>query len=323
MNEFLELKGNMKFLLAIVFLVPFSLHADNTPVTVKVEPIKVGAHSYYVQGHPGAASSANQGFMSNAGFVITPAGVVVFDSLGSPPLGDELIKAIAKLTPLPIKLVIVSHFHADHVYGLQSFKARGAKIWAHERGKEYLASDIAKARLAQRREDLFPWVDENTRLIQPDLWLKGDVTFQLGGVNFVLYYVGPAHSPEDIAMLVKEDGVLYSGDLIFKGRVPFVGDADTKMWLQALNKLLPLQPKYLIPGHGSVSNTPAKDLALTRDYLTYVRAEMGKAVENFVPFEDAYAKTNWKKFSGLPAFKDANRANAYNTYLLLEKESLK
>lgn len=312
----------MKFLLAIIFLVPVSLYADTTPVTVKVEPIKVGAHSYYVQGTPGAASSANQGFMSNAGFVITPAGVVVFDSLGSPPLGDELIKAIAKITPLPIKLVIVSHFHADHVYGLQSFKAHGAKIWAHERGKEYLASDIAKARLAQRREDLFPWVDENTKLVVPDIWLKGDVTFQLGGINFALYYVGPAHSPEDLAMLVKEDGVLYSGDLVFKGRVPFIGDADTKLWLQALNKLLPLQPKYLIPGHGSVSNTPAKDLALTRDYLTYVRAEMSKAVENFVPFEDAYAKTNWKKFSKLPAFRDANRANAYNTYLLLEKDSL-
>ena len=127
----------------------------------------------------------------------------------------------------------------------------------------------------------------------------------------------------DLALLVREDGVLHSGDLIFNGRVPFEGDADTKMWLQALNKLLPLRPKYLIPGHGSVSHAPEKDLGLTRDYLTYIRAEMSKAVENFVSFEDAYAKTNWKKFSNLPAFKDANRANAYNTYILLEKESLK
>lgn len=313
----------MKFFLAIILLAASSVRAENTPVSVKIEPIKAGAHSYYVLGEPGAASSANQGYMSNAGFVITRAGVVVFDSLGSPPLGEALIKAIEKITPLPIKLVIVSHFHADHVYGLQSFKARGAKIWAHEGGKEYLVSDVATARLAQRREELFPWVDENTKLVVPDVWLKGDTTFQLGGVNFILYYLGPAHSPEDIAMLVKEDGVLYSGDLVFKGRVPLVGDADTKTWLRTLDKLLPLKPKYLVPGHGSVSNSPAKDLVLTRDYLTYVRAEMSKAVKNFVPFEDAYAKTNWQKFASLPAFKEANRANAYNTYILLEKETLK
>lgn len=314
----------MKRIVSTIFIfASLYAHADNTPLTVKLEPIKVGAHSYYVEGQAGAASAANQGFMSNAGFVVTNEGVVVFDSLGSPPLGEALIKVIRQITPLPIRVVIVSHFHADHVYGLQAFKKLGARIWAHQRGKEYLASDIATQRLAQRREELFPWVDENTQLLPADIWLQGDVMFRLGGLNFFVYYVGPAHSPEDMAMLVKEDGVLYSGDLIFKGRVPFVGNADSRSWLAALNRLLALQPKYIIPGHGSASSAPAKDLALTRDYLTYVRSEMAKAVENFVPFEEAYAKTNWKKFAHLPAFKEANRANAYNTYILVEKESLK
>ncbi len=100
----------------------------------------------------------------------------------------------------------------------------------------------------------------------------------------------------------------------------FVRTLPQKCGCKLLISSLPLQPVYLIPGHGSVSNTPAKDLAPTRDYLTYVRAEMSKAVENFVPVEDAYAKTNWKKFASLLAFKDANRANTYNTYILLEKE---
>lgn len=304
-------------------LLPVSLSAaEMTPATVKMTPIKVGPHSYYVQGMSGAASSANQGFMSNAGFVVTKDGVVVFDSLGTPPLAEALVKAIRKITPQPIKLVIVSHYHADHIYGLQVFKDLGAEIWAHKLGQQYLASDIAQKRLAQRREELFPWVDEHTRLVPADKWLDGDKDFEMGGVHFQLRYAGPAHSPEDMAMFVQEDGVLYAGDLVFKGRVPFVGDADSKAWLAALDKLIAFHPKELVPGHGAASNTPAKDLALTRNYLAYLRKTMGQAVADLIPFDEAYDNTDWSAYAKLPAFKEANRRNAYNTYLLMEKESL-
>jgi glyoxylase-like metal-dependent hydrolase (beta-lactamase superfamily II) len=297
--------------------------AELNAVTVPVKPVKVSAHCYYVQGMPGAASSANQGFMSNAGFVITKDGIVVFDSLGSPPLGQELIRQIRKITNQPIKRVIVSHYHADHVYGLQAFKAIGAEIWAHKNGQIYLASDVAASRLDQRRAELFPWVDEKTQVLPAGKWLDGDTEFEMGGVHFALRYAGPAHSPEDMVMLVKEDGVLYAGDLVFKGRVPYVGDADSRSWLAALDMLLAMHPQIMVPGHGGVSTDASKDLALTRDYLAYLRETMGKAVQDLVPFDEAYASTPWQKFDKLPAFKEANRSNAYNTYLLLEKESLK
>lgn len=310
------------FALSLLFALP--LHA--TPlnaVTVAVTPIKVGPHSYYVRGLSGAASSENQGFMSNAGFVITPAGVVVFDSLGTPALAEVLIAKIRKLTTVPIKRVIVSHYHADHIYGLQAFKAVGAEIWAHEGGKAYFASDNLEQRLAQRREDLFPWVDEKTKILKPDRWLTKDTDFELGGMHFALRHVGPAHTDEDLAMFVQEDRVLFVGDLVFKGRVPFVGDADSKLWLVALDKLLAFNAKTMVQGHGGVSHNPKKDLTLTSDYLRYLRKHMGQAVDALIPFDEAYAKTSWKSYEKLPAFNDANRANAYNTYLLMEKESLK
>lgn len=285
-------------------------------------PIKVAAHSYYVEGLPGAVSPQNQGFMSNAGFVVTNSGVVVFDTLGTPVLAKKLVEAIAKITDQPIRRVIISHYHADHIYGIQVFKSLGAEIWAHQAGQEYLNSEEAQLRLQQRRQMLWPWVDENTRLIPADKWLAGDTNFEMGGLHFELRYVGPAHSMEDMAMYVKEDRVLYSGDLIFKGRVPYVGNADSKLWLMALDKLTAFKPKFLIPGHGGASDTPLDDLKLTSDYLVYVRKVMGQAVKDFVPFDEAYARADWKRFSTLPAFQDANRANAYNTYLLIEKESL-
>lgn len=313
----------MRRLFPVLLLLFVSLSARAADdATVAVKPVKVGAHSYYVQGLAGTATAENQGFMSNAGFVVTSDGVVVFDTLGTPPLGAELIRQIRKITRQPIRRVIVSHFHADHIYGLQAFKAIGAEIWAHSGGRAYLASDEAVKRLEQRRELLFPWVGENTRLLPADKWLDGGARFEMGGVHFELHYAGPAHSPEDMVLFVKEDGVLFSGDLVFKGRIPFVGDADSKAWLAALDRLIELKPKIVVPGHGAASRNAIADLAFTRDYLRYLRESMHKGLDNMEPFDEVYTKTSWKKFEHLPAFAAANRANAYNTYLLLETEAL-
>lgn len=312
---------------AFIYLFGLSILAyagtvSKVEIKLKLKPVKISTHSYYVQGMSGAASAENQGFMSNAGFVVTDAGVIVFDALGTPALANKLVAAIAKITTQPIKRVIISHYHADHIYGLQVFKALGAEIWAHTAGQEYVGSDEAQLRLAQRREILLPWIDEKTQVLPADKWLSGDSNFEMGGLHFELRHVGPAHSSEDMAMYVKEDGVLYSGDLVFKGRVPFVGNADSRMWLEALDKLIAFNPKFMIPGHGAASGTPVADLKLTRDYLNYVRLAMGRAVKEFVPFDEAYAQTDWSQFSKLPAFLEANRANAYNTYLLMEREAL-
>lgn len=311
------------FVLLCLFGVGIHSHASAAgKVAVEVTPIKMGPHSYYVKGLSGAATAENQGYMSNAGFVVTNAGVVVFDTLGTPELARKLVAAIAKITTQPIKRVIVSHYHADHMYGLQVFKALGAEIWAHATGLEYLVSEDAQLRLRQRREMLSPWVDEHTRLLPADKWLTGDSNFEMGGLHFELRHIGPAHSTEDMALFVKEDGVLYSGDLVFTGRVPFVGNADSLLWLAALDKLIAFGPEYMIPGHGEASAKPVEDLRLTRDYLNYLRKTMGEAVKNFMSFDEAYVQTDWTQFSKLPAFQEANRGNAYNTFLLMEREAL-
>jgi len=295
--------------------------ADASDVSVPMKVIKLGAHSYYVEGLPGAASSENQGFMSNAGFVVTRDGVVVFDALASPPLADKLVSLIRKTTQQPIKRVIISHYHADHFYGLQVFKALGAEVWAHRDAEGATRTTDAAERLVQRKEALFPWVDDATRLLEADRFLEGDSDFELGGLHFALRHVGPAHSSEDLAMIVKEDGVLFAGDLVFRGRVPFVGDADSRAWITALDKLIALKPKILVPGHGAPSRSPRADLVFTRDYLHYLRTTMGKAARDLVPFDQAYAATDWAKYRAMPAFNEANRVNAYNQYLRLEQES--
>jgi glyoxylase-like metal-dependent hydrolase (beta-lactamase superfamily II) len=306
----------LRYLLFLGLLASGAFAAD-------LHPIQVTPRVYYVQGKPGVASSANEGFNSNAGFVVTDDGVVVVDALGTAPLGAALVKAIRGITPKPIKRVIVTHYHADHFYGLGALKDVGAEVWAHRAGREYFESGEGARRLEQRAKDLFPYVDEKTRLVRADLWLDGDAAFKLGGVRFEVMYMGPAHSPEDLIVVLPDDGVIFIGDILFAGRIPFVGEADSKRWLEKIDQLLALKPTLMVTGHGQVSRDPQKDLALTRDYLLYLRETMGRAVAELETFDEAYARVDWSRFAKLPAFEAANRINAYGTYLLMERELLK
>ena len=298
-----------------------ALSANALP-TVPMITTSVSARIHYVVGQSGAASVANQGFMSNAGFVITSDGVVVFDSLGSPALARELIRRIREKTDAPIKRVVVSHFHPDHIYGLQVFKALGAEIWAHRSAADYLNSHGAAQRLAERKQTLAPWLDD-TMLVKPDHYVDAEARFSLGGVDFRLIHVGPAHTSEDLIMLVEPEGVAFVGDLIFGGRLPFIGTSNSRNWLTAIDRLETLKPKAIITGHGQHSVSAENDIRLTRDYLRYLRKTMGEAVASFVSFEEAYAATDWSTYRQLPVFDEGNRINAYNTYLLIEQESLK
>ena len=287
-----------------------------------MQPKKVGPNSYYVQGLAALGSPANQNFISNAGFVVAPQGVVVIDALGSPALARRLVQKIAEITPKPITHVILTHYHADHIYGLQVFKELGAQIIAQQDAREYLNSETAAQRLVASRTELAPWVDDNTRLVPADRWLAGSTTLELAGTRFVMERVGPSHTPEDMAIHAPSERVLFAGDLMFSGRLPFVGQADSGQWINSLERLLRFDVDVVVPGHGAASTEPRKDMVVMRDYLTYLRTTMGKAAKELVPFDEAYSTTDWSTFEPMPMFRFANRMNAYNTYLLMEKESL-
>ena len=289
--------------------------------TVKMEVKSVAPNVYYVQGVSALGSPANQNFISNAGFVVTNDSVVVIDALGSPALAEELVAKIRQITPKPISTVILTHYHADHIYGLQVFKALGAKIVANGMAKEYINSDTARLRLEASRTELAPWINADTKMVNADQWIAQDaVPLSVGGTDFVLQHMGPAHTPEDTAVFLPQTGVLFIGDVVFRNRIPYVGQADSRHWITALDALLKLPVKVMVPGHGPASDEPRKDMQMTRDYLEFLRTSMAKAAQNLDPFDDAYKATDWSRFEGYPLFKEANRMNAYNTYLLMEQE---
>jgi glyoxylase-like metal-dependent hydrolase (beta-lactamase superfamily II) len=304
--------------LAVAGLVSIASAID---ANAAVKAVQIADDVWFAQGEAALGTPANRNFISNAGFVVTDDGVVVIDALGSPALASELIGEIRRVTAKPIRHVIVTHFHADHIYGLQAFKAAGATVIAHPTGREYLNSDTAQRRLEASRQELFPWIDEHTRLVGADRWLdEEESTLRVGSWDFRIRHVGPAHTPEDLVVHVPKRGVLFAGDLVFRGRVPFVGQADSRQWIESLARLIDYRPSLVVPGHGPLSTQPLTDLELTRDYLIHLRRTMGDAARNLEPFEEAYARADWSRFEHLPLFRAANRMNAYNTYLLMEQQ---
>ncbi len=295
--------------------------ADYPAVPVEMPLQKLSEHVYYVQGKAGIATD-NAGFISNAAAIVTDDGIVVVDALGSPALAYKFRQQLKKITDKPVVKVIVTHYHADHIYGLQVFKAEGAEIIAPAGYHEYTDAPIAQQRLEERRVSLAPWVDENTRIVMPDRVIDKNTPLTVGGVDLELLYLGEAHSDGDLAVLVKNDNVLISGDLIFEGRVPFTGSADTGHWLAVLENLDKTGIEALLPGHGPAAANPAEAVKLTLNYLRTVRDAMQRGVDEMLTFDEAYEQADWSAFENLPAFDATHRRNAYGVFLSLEAEAL-
>ena len=307
-----------KILLILSLFVSISSASNYKKVSVEVIAEYLNGSAYYIPGLSGSATEY-EGFISNAGFVVTSEGVVVFDALGTPSLAKAMLGEIRKVTNKPIKLVIVSHYHADHIYGLQVFKEQGAQIWAPKGTWDYLDSETAPTLLESRRTSLYPWVNSETYLVEPDRIIDQDTEFSLGEHQFLLTYFGKVHSEGDMSLLSLNDQTLYSGDIIFEGRIPFVGDADIIKWSKTLDRVRNIEMEYFVPGHGMASDQPQETMDLTYRYLNFLLKQLTVAADEMIPFDEAYQAIDWSEFEDEPAFDAANRQNAYAVYLYLER----
>ena len=222
-----------------------------------------GIHAY-VQGN---GPYGNAGF-SNAGLVVGPEYCVVIDTLGTRSMQDGFIEAIRRVTDKPVGLVLLTHHHVDHVLGLRRFMP--ARIACHRRCRAHVLA--GRDTMAQRWRTMRPLLAHDIPdgpAIVPDLTFQDRISVHLGDRELVFFHPGVAHTDGDAAVWIPDAGVLFPGDLFFNRVCPAAFQGDIDGWIAAVDSMLELDARVVVPGHGPVADLAA--LAEMRRYLALIR----------------------------------------------------
>lgn len=227
---------------------------------------------------PGVFACLMDNVTANAGFVVTQRGVIVIDTLNSPARGRELAAAVTAHTNRPVLFVINTHHHYDHVFGNQAFDA---PVIAHCALAEQLAQAAGRdlspvaiaAWISEHPEDR--WLADELELVYPSLIIEQRLLIDMPPLRLVVQHLG-GHTPESTIVDLPGEGVLFAGDLVFEGRVPFLRQAQIDRTVQALRQLEGLGTRTIVPGHGALCDTSY--VGRLADYVEQLQETVGELI---------------------------------------------
>ena len=316
--------------LILVLVTAVAVFGGEYPKHVKERLKKITDRVYGVFGVYEQVSYENRGFISNAYFVVTKEGVLVFDALTTYKLGKEFVETIKGITKKPIRFAVVSHYHTDHFYGVGALKEAGAVVIAHPWAYEYV-SKPSSWNFYEARKKLLKEHMAGTEMVTPDITTEGSLDIHLGEVKVEVKHFCKGHTPGDMVAWIPEEKVLFSGDIVFDGRLPFLGSGNSKGWLECLRKILELDPEILLPGHGDPMLTRERiqnRVKWTYKYIDDLRKTIRKMIEEGQDIDyvrehinDALLEID-PSYAQVPVFFDVNPVNAYYVYFEVENELL-
>jgi glyoxylase-like metal-dependent hydrolase (beta-lactamase superfamily II) len=215
---------------------------------------------------------ATQRSYSNAGFVIGDDGVVVVDTMTGSEASARLFQEVRRLTNLPVKFVVNTHYHGDHVAGNKAFADTGARILAHRNVRTWIHTENLRMLGDNPKPEL-------TKLIQsfvaPTVSYTDAVDLYLGS-RVVQVRSFPGHTGGDSVVIVPDAKAVFGGDLVWRDVIPNTIDGSTKPWIATLNSLASTYSDHtFVPGHGGLAT--AKDVTVLRDYLATVQKLVAEA----------------------------------------------
>jgi len=289
----------------------------------------------------------------NSVFVATDAGVVVFDAGGSPAMGEAIVAKVRSVTDKPVTHVIISHWHADHMRGLQAIRASfpKAQVFTHPHSLDFILS--TKDKWLKRRVNMVPniikgvnnalssnkdlsgrpliqeekdWLQkglaiadqldkENNRTtyVIPDATFEDHMTLYMGGKEIQFMHIGNAHTAGDIVMWLPQEKIIAAGDIV-TGPIPLMPSAYTRSYVSVLNRIKALGFKTLVPGHGLVAND-SQYIDLLIDTFESVSAQMKQCVAQGLSQEDATAKIDFSGVEKRFTHGDAFLKNRFEDYV--------
>lgn len=287
-------------------------HAVPPPI-LPVQAVAAGDYVHF--GQVAMTSPGNAGDIANLGIVIGRDAVAVIDTGGSVEVGRALLAAVRRLTDKPVRYVINTHEHPDHVFGNAAFE--GATFVGHHnlprelraRGAYYLRS---------YREPLGAQAIAEVRIIPPSVTVDDTMELDLGGRKLLLTaWSPPAHTDCDLTVLDEDTHVLYAGDLVFLDHIPVI-DGSIVGWLSLMPRLAAVPARVVVPGHGRRTAPWPAALDDEKRYLEVVAADARRLIAAGVPLAEAVPRIGQSERMRWRLFDDYNPRNATVAFTELE-----
>jgi quinoprotein relay system zinc metallohydrolase 2 len=272
---------------------------------------------HVAQGVHAEASRENLGAIANIAVILGRDGAAVVDSGGSLAWGERLRAAIRRLTPLPVRYVINSHVHPDHIFGNAAFDADAPAIVGHAKLPDALAARGAYylERLSEALGDLAA----GTRVVAPTMLVADRLHIDLGGRGLELRAHPTAHTDNDLSVFDPATGTLLPSDLLFMARIPAL-DGSLNGWLSVLNELRGVPATQVVPGHGPAVAPWPQALEAEERYLKTLQADIRAAIATGRTMEQAVATAGQSERDGWLLFDEYHARNVVTAFAELEWE---
>jgi quinoprotein relay system zinc metallohydrolase 2 len=308
----------MFFVTALLLLTPVITNATTAALDVDAFNISEIAPGIYL--HKGVHVTfehEQQDDIANIGFIIGDKCIAVIDTGGSFSIGNSLLKAASEASDKPVCYVINTHVHFDHVLGNLSFV---------ERQTEFVGNETLKAAIERNRSFFLKEFPDNLgpnpstdSIIRPNIGVVKTKELDLGGRKLLLTAYPTAHSHSDLTVLDQKTGTLWTGDLLFRERIPSL-TGSLKGWLAAMESLIDTDVTLVIPGHGTTAQNIPDAIKEQQVYLENLLNETRKAIADGLFLDEALERVGNKEKMHWLLHEQHHKANVIKAFTELEWE---